>query len=80
MNTTPEQNLGKIIKPWEDSSRIEGKTGEFEWWYIDAVGEDGTIVVVYFYRVHVLGGKFTTCDAENPHFHFHLTKAILYDI
>jgi lipopolysaccharide assembly outer membrane protein LptD (OstA) len=29
-------------------------------------------------QVHVLGGKFTTCDAENPHFHFHLTKAILY--
>lgn len=57
LNTTPEQNLGKIIKPWEDSSRIEGKTGEFEWWYIDAVGEDGTIVVVYFYRVHVMGGK-----------------------
>ncbi|PCJ80169.1 MAG: hypothetical protein COA49_09300 [Bacteroidetes bacterium] len=29
-------------------------------------------------QIHVLNGKFTTCDAENPHFHFHLTKAILY--
>lgn len=27
--------------------------------------------------VHIKGGKFTTCDAENPHFHFHLTKAII---
>ncbi|HIO59047.1 MAG TPA: LPS-assembly protein LptD [Flavobacteriales bacterium] len=29
-------------------------------------------------QIHVLNGKFTTCDADNPHFHFHLTKAILY--
>ena len=27
--------------------------------------------------IHVRHGKFTTCDAENPHFHFHLTKAIM---
>ena len=27
--------------------------------------------------VHVRNGKFTTCNAENPHFHFHLTKAIM---
>ena len=27
--------------------------------------------------VHVRNGKFTTCDAENPHFHFHLSKAIM---
>ena len=27
--------------------------------------------------VHVRDGKFTTCDADNPHFHFHLTKAIM---
>ena len=27
--------------------------------------------------VHVRSGKFTTCDAEDPHFHFHLSKAIM---
>lgn len=27
--------------------------------------------------VHIQGGKFTTCDAENPHFHFYLTRAII---
>ena len=28
--------------------------------------------------VHVSDGKFTTCNADNPHFHFHLSRAILY--
>jgi hypothetical protein len=27
--------------------------------------------------IHIKDGKFTTCDAENPHYHFHLTKAIV---
>jgi hypothetical protein len=27
--------------------------------------------------VHIRKGKFTTCDAEKPHYHFHLTKAIV---
>jgi hypothetical protein len=27
--------------------------------------------------IHVRDGKFTTCDADNPHYHFHLTKAIM---
>ncbi|MFM7770490.1 MAG: putative LPS assembly protein LptD [Bacteroidota bacterium] len=27
--------------------------------------------------IHIKGGKFTTCNKENPHFHFHLTKAIV---
>ncbi|MDE0722769.1 MAG: putative LPS assembly protein LptD, partial [Flavobacteriales bacterium] len=28
--------------------------------------------------IHVQDGKFTTCNADNPHFHFHLSRAILY--
>lgn len=27
--------------------------------------------------IHIKNGKFTTCDAENPHYHFHLRKAII---
>ncbi|MFM1931572.1 MAG: hypothetical protein RL226_875 [Bacteroidota bacterium] len=27
--------------------------------------------------IHIGNGKFTTCDAENPHYHFHLKKAII---
>lgn len=28
-------------------------------------------------HIHVQGGKYTTCDAEHPHFYMHLTKAIV---
>lgn len=28
-------------------------------------------------RIHVSNAKFTTCDAENPHFHFHLKRAVM---
>ena len=28
-------------------------------------------------RIHVANAKFTTCDAENPHFHFHLKRAVM---
>jgi hypothetical protein len=28
-------------------------------------------------EVHFKDGKFSTCDLNNPHFHFHLSKAIL---
>jgi hypothetical protein len=28
-------------------------------------------------ELHITDGKFTTCDAPNPHYHFHLKKAIL---
>lgn len=27
--------------------------------------------------IHIKDGKFTTCDAENPHFHFHITKGVV---
>lgn len=28
-------------------------------------------------RIFIKGGMLTTCDAEKPHFHFHLTKALV---
>ena len=28
-------------------------------------------------ELHIRNGKFTTCDAANPHYHFHLRKAIM---
>lgn len=28
-------------------------------------------------RIHVSNAKFTTCNAENPHFHFHLKRAVM---
>lgn len=28
-------------------------------------------------RIHVSDAKFTTCDAPNPHYHFHINRAIM---
>lgn len=28
-------------------------------------------------RIHVADAKFTTCDAPNPHYHFHIKRAIM---
>lgn len=28
-------------------------------------------------EIHLKGGKYTTCDLEEPHFHFNLTKAVI---
>ena len=28
-------------------------------------------------RIHVADAKFTTCDAPNPHYHFHIQRAIM---
>lgn len=28
-------------------------------------------------RIHVAGAKFTTCDAPNPHYHFHIRRAVM---
>ena len=28
-------------------------------------------------ELHITNGKLTTCDANNPHYHFHLKKAVL---
>lgn len=27
--------------------------------------------------IHIKDGKFTTCDADNPHYHFHITKGVI---
>ncbi|MGL1892585.1 MAG: hypothetical protein OCD02_13225 [Spirochaetaceae bacterium] len=34
---------------WEDGMRTDGKSGSYEWWYIDAEFHDGTTIVVTFY-------------------------------
>ena len=39
----------KTVEPWEDGSRVEGKRGEYEWWYYDSHYPDGTILVIFFY-------------------------------
>ncbi len=36
------------IKPWEDGMRTDGSRGTYEWWYFDAVLDDGAKLVVVF--------------------------------
>lgn len=37
------------IEAWEDGRRIESERGWWEWWYFDAILDDGTNVVVQFF-------------------------------
>lgn len=37
-----------VIEQWEDARRTRDSMGEYEWWYFDAIMEDGTKVVVNF--------------------------------
>jgi hypothetical protein len=45
------------IAPWEDGFRTDpGGPGTFEWWYFDAVLEDGSTVVINFMVKDIRGG------------------------
>ncbi len=34
---------------WEDGMRTDGKSGSYEWWYVDMELNDGITVVAAFY-------------------------------
>lgn len=36
------------VETWEDGWRDDSRPGAFEWWYFDAVMDDGTKVVLYY--------------------------------
>ena len=38
----------RLIKPWEDSIRIDTAAPNLEWWYIDADLDDGTGLCMIF--------------------------------
>ncbi|MBL9039879.1 MAG: hypothetical protein JNG84_15280 [Archangium sp.] len=40
--------LGPVVSPVEDGRRRAPGTDEYEWWYLDGVADDGTVVVVWF--------------------------------
>ena len=44
--------LGTVVKGWEDGVRTSGEKGEFEWWYFDAKMNDGSFFVCYFWKIH----------------------------
>ena len=47
--------LGPTVEKWEDGARTKGNHNEFEWWYLDAKLEDGSLFVCYFYKVLLTG-------------------------
>lgn len=36
------------VEIWEDGKREDSRPGAFEWWYFDAVMDDGTKIVIYY--------------------------------
>ena len=46
--------LGATVLPYEDGLRTTGKSKEYEWWYFDAKLDDGSIAVVYFWKINAI--------------------------
>ena len=37
------------VELWEDGSRVDGRKGNYEWWYFDSHYPDGTVLVIFFF-------------------------------
>ena len=47
-----------VNKFGEDGLRTSGDKNEFEWWYLDAKLDDGSVLVTYFWKVHFIGDQY----------------------
>ncbi|MBV4429655.1 lipocalin-like domain-containing protein [Clostridium tyrobutyricum] len=60
-----------IIQPWEDGKRENYRAGVFEWWYFDAILDDGsTVAACYSTKVQ----PFTFLPGLHPALTFHITE------
>ena len=57
-STTQPNELGPTVGVWEDGLRTSGDRNEFEWWYLDAKLDDGSVLVTYFWKVHFIGDQY----------------------
>ena len=46
--------LGEEVLPYEDGLRTTGQDKEYEWWCFDAKLDDGSIAVVYFWKIKAI--------------------------
>ena len=46
--------LGDTVHLYEDGLRTSGLNKEYEWWYFDAKLDDGSIAVVYFWKINTI--------------------------
>lgn len=44
-----------VIETWEDQQRNDTEPGHWEWWYFDAILDDGTAVVIQFFTKAISG-------------------------
>ena len=65
LNVQPQK-----VAPWEDGRRDTSRPGAFEWWYFDAILDDGTKVVSVFMPKH---RENLAHDGDLPHVHLQLT-------
>ncbi len=56
--TNQPNKLDSLVENWEDGARIDEDERGFEWWYFDSELDDGSIIVLYFFRVQFLGNRF----------------------
>ncbi len=48
VETASSANLKESPEAWENGARTDGGEGTFEWWYLDAQMDDGSVAVVAF--------------------------------
>ena len=58
------------IELWEDGRRSSSDKGTWEWWYFDAMMDDGTNVVIQF---HTKSSGHTNSDKDSPKFNITVT-------
>src|SRR5271167_3956409 len=56
--------LGDEIEIWEDGRRTPSSSEHFEWWYFDALLDDGTVVVVWFGDNWLYGSRRRAVNIE----------------
>jgi predicted secreted hydrolase len=59
------------VAPWEDGARTDNRRGTYEWWYFDALLDDGSSLVVVFMNKE----QATPNDPLTPTIHINLDLA-----